>query len=121
MPSLAAEPTAPPPPAGVQTPTLGAPPPGAAVAPGAAAASVKVTLEDEDGNPLTDSLQIMQRAVEVYDERRFSSVEEETDQPWPPLKDLSQLVQYKILPRLPPPPAGRRWVLDATGKTVSLK
>lgn len=119
MPTLTSEPTAPPSPAPAP-PLAGTPALGIAAAPARVGdATSEVTLEDEDGNPIKDSLQIMQRAVDLYNVMRFESVSEETDQPWPPLKDLSQLVKQKVLARLPPAPPGKKWVLDPSGKKVT--
>ncbi|MEW6306242.1 MAG: hypothetical protein AB1705_22475 [Verrucomicrobiota bacterium] len=120
MASLGAEATvdAPPPASSGTTPiaTIASPTAGA----GGPAGASGVTLEDEDGNPLTDALKVMQRAVDMYQDHRFSSVQNENDEPWPELTDLSQLVKYKVVPALPQAPAGKKFVYDAKERKVSL-
>jgi hypothetical protein len=72
--------------------------------------------EDEEGRLITkSSLAVMQRAAEVYEERRFTY-----DDPAPPLTDFSLLVKYQILRALPPAPPGKKFVLDAKDQRVSL-
>ncbi|MEW6306240.1 MAG: hypothetical protein AB1705_22465 [Verrucomicrobiota bacterium] len=134
-PTLAPEPEAKPLSVVPETPPPGAPPlpPGKApdatvVAPTVAGAATNAAaslagtvapLEDDDGKPLTDTLAIMQRAADIYNDYRFASVEEEDDEPWPALTDLSLLVKYKVLRALPAPPPGKRFVYDKeTGKVT---
>ena len=73
-------------------------------------------LEDDEGKPLTDVVQILQRAVEVYDDQRS----DDEEKPWPELTDLSQLTKYKILNRLPPAPQGKKFVFNPRTKQVTL-
>ena len=73
-------------------------------------------LEDDEGKPLTDAVQILQRAVEVYDDMRS----DDEEKPWPELTDLSLLTKYKILNRLPPAPQGKKFVFNPKTQQVTL-
>lgn len=75
---------------------------------------------DESGTRLTE-LQILSTAVDAYEQSRFTVVLNEEDEPWPPLTNLTQLVTYRLLPRLPAAPAGKQWSFNPETKKVALK
>jgi hypothetical protein len=81
--------------------------------------AAELTLYEDDGNPITGTLEIVQRAVQMYEEFRFTSVEGDA-RPWPELTDLSQLIKFDVVRSLPAPPPGKRFVLDPKTKKVSL-
>lgn len=65
------------------------------------------------------SIELLSRAVEAYEDRRAES--DTGDGPtWPVLRDLDQLVRYRILRALPAAPPGKKFVLDPKTKVVSL-
>jgi hypothetical protein len=97
-----------------------APVPAATSASNPAATAAVPVMEDEAGERLTDSLAIVQRAVQLYEENRSAGSDEDGAQPWPELQDLSQLVKARLLPVLPPAPPGQKFVLDPQTKQVSL-
>ena len=82
------------------------------------AAAVNREMLDEDGKQLT-TLQFLERAVEQYDRVRPGTATADSDG-WPELTDLSQLVKYRVLSKLPAPPAGQKFVLDPKTRKVSL-
>ena len=128
------QPATPPPPPVQAMPSLSGgqppPPPPPASAPTAAAATTSrerttaaapaklsnFALEDDEGKPLTDAVQILQRAVEVYDDKRS----DDEEKPWPELTDLALLTNYKILNRLPAAPPGKKFVFNPKTKQVTL-
>jgi hypothetical protein len=75
----------------------------------------------DDGKSL-DTIAALERAVEYYDRilrTRVAESEEEEKyfKPVPPLTDLQQLVQYRVIRAVPAGPNGQRYVYDAqTGK-----
>jgi hypothetical protein len=61
-------------------------------------------------------LEFMNLAIDGYERTRASMTEGET---WPPITNINQLIQYRILSRLPAAPAGQQFVLNpATGKVA---
>jgi hypothetical protein len=96
-----------------------APPPatGTATLPAGPAADEKVefTTVDADGKPVP-ALEFMNLAIDGYERTRASMTEGET---WPPITNINQLIQYRILSRLPAAPAGQQFVLNPeTGKVA---
>lgn len=95
-----------------------APPPAAtdnAALPAAAEKPVEFTTVDSDGKPVP-ALEFMNMAIDGYERTRASMTEGET---WPPITNVNQLIEYRILSRLPAPPAGQQFVLNpATGKVA---
>jgi hypothetical protein len=82
--------------------------------------SQQTLLLDDDGEPIQGgSLAILQRAVDIYSDLRFSSVEGDAE-PWPELRDFSQLIQRGIVKKLPDAPPGQKFVMDAKTKKVAL-
>ncbi len=74
---------------------------------------------DDDNNFLPkDSVDFLQRAIQSYmDTRKYKS----DDSPdWPPMTDLSLLVQYKVIRALPAPPPGQKFVLNPETRKVTL-
>ena len=115
MPSLSGG-APPPPPSGSVSGVAATTTPGDKTAPAAPTELSTFPLEDDDGKPLTDAVQILQRAVEVYDDQRS----DDEEKPWPELTDLSLLTKYKILNRLPPAPQGKKFVFNPKTKQVAL-
>jgi hypothetical protein len=92
-----------------------APPPGEVAGALAEAEAEPLRMVDDEGNALT-ALAYLQQAVDTYDRSRAGTATADSDG-WPELTDLSQLVKYRIVRRLPPAPPGQRFVFDAkTGK-----
>jgi len=67
------------------------------------------------GNPQA----FLERAAEGYERMRFASVEGDAA-PWPPLTNVAQLVQMKLIRGLPAAPAGQKFVIDPKTMKVSL-
>ncbi len=104
--TVAPAPVAPPPVAG-EAPAM--------AAPAAADAKTEFTTLDEDGNPIP-ALEFMNAAIDGYERTRASMTEGET---WPPITNVNQLIQYRIISRLPAAPAGQQFVLNPeTGKVA---
>ena len=105
---------------GTAAPAPMAPPPVAGTAPlpaagPAAAEKADFTTVDEEGKPVP-ALEFMNTAIDGYERTRASMTEGEV---WPPLTSIEQLIQYRIISRLPAAPAGKKFVLDpATGKVA---
>lgn len=80
----------------------------------------------EENNPSAEAaLTVLNNAVEYYQRVLASRVpadEEEAKRfkPVPPLTDLQQLVQYRVLKALPAAPAGKKYVYDAKDGRVKL-
>jgi hypothetical protein len=79
-------------------------------------------MKDEDGKSM-DTLAALQYAAEVYD--RLQAMEPVDDdnpafKPRPPLTDLQQLVQYRIIRAVPAAPAGQKYVYDGQTRKVKL-
>ncbi len=109
-PVVATEPTpsplAPPPVAGSTAPIAATP---------AADEKTEFTTLDEDGKPIP-ALEFMNMAIDGYNRTRASMTEGEV---WPPITSVEQLVQYRIISRLPAAPAGQKFVLNPeTGKVA---
>jgi hypothetical protein len=80
--------------------------------------------QDESGNSM-DTLAALQYASEVYERLKAMDYpdDEEAAKRWkprPPLTDLQQLVQYRIIRAVPAAPAGQKYVYDAQTKKVKL-
>jgi len=92
-----------------------APPPVPGSAP-AAPDNTEVKLEDGDGKaiPLLDFLNL---AASNYERTRAGMTE---GNPWPPLTDLNQLVQYRVIKRLPAAPEGYKFVFSAETRKVTI-
>jgi hypothetical protein len=80
--------------------------------------------QDEDGKSM-DTLAALQYASEVYERLKAMDYpdDEEAAKRWkprPPLTDLQQLVQYRIIRAVPAAPAGQKYVYDAQTKKVKL-
>ena len=101
-------------PAVAVNPTVTAPPTpsGTAVAPAPTAEAPK-ELRDPDGKTLT-AIQYMQSLIDGYARTRASQGEGSL----PALTSIEQLVQYRILARLPAAPEGQKFVLDQAGKVA---
>lgn len=74
---------------------------------------------DGDAGVPKDAVELLNRAIEVYEEKR-SRTDDGDGPKWPVLKDLNQLVTYRILRALPAAPMGKKFVLDPKTKKVSL-
>jgi hypothetical protein len=79
-----------------------------------------LAMEDAEGNRLTDSLAVVQRAVQLYEEARYGGSDTDNAQPLAEITDLSQLIQHGFLKSLPPSPPGQKFVLDPQTKRVKL-
>jgi hypothetical protein len=89
---------------------------------GAVVESANAALFKEDGEAKapTDAVSLLNRAIEVYGERRHETDDGDGPQ-WPVISDLNQLVRYRILRALPAPPPGKKFKLDPKTKVVSLE
>lgn len=78
-------------------------------------AGTGVPLNDDDGNTL-NTMQGLQRAVDYYTRvlapKSTPQFPGDKRQPLPPLTDLQQLVTYKIIKAVPPPPDGKKYVIE---------
>jgi hypothetical protein len=79
---------------------------------------------DDEGNAL-NTIAALERAVEYYNRvlrTRVAESEEEEKyfKPVPPLTDLQQLIQYRIIRAVPAGPDGRKYVYDAEAGKVKL-
>jgi hypothetical protein len=79
---------------------------------------------DDEGRPL-NTLAALELAVDYYQRVLVTWVPEDEDQerywkPIPPLTDLQQLVEYRIIRAVPEGPDGQRYVYDAEAGRVKL-
>jgi hypothetical protein len=104
--------------------------PGAAPAAPADAANANPSPEGlpmtDDSGKVLDTLGGLQRAVEYYTRVLVPRVpvdeeEEKRFKPVPPLKDLQQLVEYKVIRAVPAAPAGKKYVYDPISGKVKLE
>jgi hypothetical protein len=106
------EATAPPPviepPAAVTAPVTPAPAP-------SAEADAKIEYQGEDGQTISQ-IEWLEQMVSGYERMRASDAET----PRPALTSIEQLVTYRIVSRLPAPPAGKRFHYDVETGKVSL-
>lgn len=65
-----------------------------------------------------NSVELLQRAVQVYEE--LSATRRDDGPDWPSMNDLNLLVKYKILRAMPTPPKGQKFLLDPKTRKVSL-
>jgi hypothetical protein len=96
-----------------------APPPATGAAPVASGSAAddktEFTTLDENGKPIP-ALEFMNLAIDGYNRTRASMTEGEV---WPPITSVEQLIQYRIVSRLPAAPAGQKFVLNPeTGKVA---
>jgi len=91
-----------------------APPPTLASAPAIPEAEMK--LEDGEGKPLA-LIDFLNLAASNYERTRAGMTE---GNPWPPLTDLNQLVQYRVIKRLPAAPEGYKFVFNAETRKVTV-
>jgi hypothetical protein len=76
--------------------------------------------EDGDSPAPKDAVSLLNRAIEVYGERRHET--DDGDGPkWPVITDLNQLVRYRILRALPAAPPGQKFTMDPRTKVVTLE
>jgi hypothetical protein len=84
------------------------------------AANLNAFKEDGDAPAPKDAVTLLQRAIEVYGERRDRT--DDGDGPkWPVFSDLNQLVKYRILRALPAAPPGKKFKLDPKTRVVTLE
>lgn len=79
---------------------------------------------DADGKAL-DTIAGLERAVEYYTRvlvprTPIDEAEEKTFKPVPPLTDLQQLVEYRVIKAIPAGPDGARYVYDKESGKVKL-
>jgi hypothetical protein len=68
----------------------------------------------------------LERAAEYYNRAIVTAVPQDEEQAknWkqpPPLTDLQQLVTYRVIPRVPAAPAGKKYVIDPKDGKVKLQ
>jgi hypothetical protein len=73
---------------------------------------------DESGKRLSD-LEALQAAVWTY-ERMASLSPDEGQQPLAGLTDLNQLVKVRLITAVPEAPGGKRYIVNAANKQVSV-
>ena len=103
------------------------PPPEAAPPPAAGPAAMPVAaaeepkeFKDPDGKTIS-LMQHMEALVAGYERQRASNAADPANNPqWPPLTDLNQLVNMRMIARLPKAPDGQKFVYDSQTGKVSL-
>jgi hypothetical protein len=91
-----------------------------AIAFGGATSAEGLPMQNDEGKTL-DTMASLQYAAEVYERLRGMEPPVDDDnpryKPRPPLTDLQQLVQYRVIRAVPAAPAGQKYVYDPqTGK-----
>lgn len=72
------------------------------------------TTFDENGKPIP-GLDFINLAIDGYNRTRSAQTEGVI---WPPLASVEQLIQYRIITRLPAAPAGQKFVINPEGKAA---
>jgi hypothetical protein len=84
--------------------------------PAPAVESESAVIKDPDGKTLS-AINYLQSLVDAYNRTRAGQSD---GTPWPPLTDLQQLVNMRMVARLPVAPAGQKFVFDAASAKVTL-
>jgi len=80
-----------------------------------AAEPESAVIKDPDGKTIS-AINYLQSLVDAYNRTRAGQSD---GTPWPPLTNLQQLVNMRMVARLPAAPAGQKFVFDAaTGKVT---
>lgn len=90
----------------------------------ASASAEGVPTKDAYGNPI-DTITGLTRAVDYYNRYLRTYIpsdedEEKNFKPFPPLKSLQQLVEYKLIRAVPKAPDGKKYVYDEATATVKM-